>query len=312
LKPFSGTLLNAGVTPKFPKGESDMTGSDRGYQFIKDLSSASANAVTIDFRLKAAPETGTRTHLLCPSGATVFLGQSPRVREAEGHDNLLERFMQPSFCARVDGKDLNSVFIAVHEAVKGAPRVRKVSAVPLRQGVLLTIEREKPDRDYFAMAYDGPLREDVSTPDGKFKCDGAYSLLRVRGGKVAEAHMVAGSALSLGAFRLTGSAGWRGSVAAVRQGAGDESRGAFDVSERIPPDASVGALIVEFADKSVHAYNVQRIEPLEQGTRIHVVEEPGFAPEGDRVRFTCYPQRALDGAHVTYWLPGLSHAGSGQ
>ena len=70
--------------------------------------------------------------------------------------------------------------------------------------------------------------------------------------------------------------------------------------------ASIGALLIEFADRTVRGFNVVRIEPRADGTRLHVREDPGFDIDGEHINLTSSPQRTIQGAALRYDLPALA------
>ncbi len=178
LTPSDDTLMNAGTNFAYPNfetpGSGDFgAGKSGDFGFIRKLCAGPAEQnVTVDLRLCSNPGLGVRTHLLCAPGATLHLGEAPRIRQAEGQGHLFHTFQAPVFCARRKGQDLNSVFIAVHEPLNGAPGVEKVAAEPVPGGVFLTVDRGRGGRDYLAMAFDEPISIAKKTPEGVLKFDG--------------------------------------------------------------------------------------------------------------------------------------------
>jgi len=312
LTPFDGDLMNPGTSFELPKAESASVGPAGGYGFVRRLSAGKAEpAIGLDLRLRSQPDIGTRTHLRCPSGTTVYLGEAPRIRQAERNDQLLPQFWAPFFCARRQGEDLTSVFVAVHEPVNGEPKIQAVSATRSEAGVLVTVERGTLGRDYFALAWEGAGRISEDTPDGRFEFDGGWGLARMQGGRCVEAHLIEGRFLSLRDMRLEGQPGWQGEIRRVVREASEEARGYFEVAENIPPDPAGVALLLEFPDGTVRAYNLCRIEKLETGTRLYVAEDPGFAVTDQGIELTSFPQRVIEGQTVHYRLYGVVHLRAG-
>ena len=309
LAPFSGTLMNQGTKFKYPTGESSGVGNAGGYGFVRKLSAGKAGLnVTLDLRLSSNPNIGTRTHLLCTPGTAIYTGEAPRIRQAERKDYMLSRFWAPFFCARRKGKDLRSVFIAVHAPVNGDPKVKTISATSAAGGVLITVDRGQLGRDYFVMAFDGTTTMTAKTADGSLRFEGAYGLAQVRDGKCVEARLIGGKRLALGNRTIATTPGWRGIIRNLHRENGKNSRGYFEVAEAVVPANTDAALIVEFPDKTVRAYNIARTEKLERGTRIHVVEDPGYAVTGKGIELLTYPQRIIKGKQVGYRLPSVAHA----
>lgn len=308
LAPWNGSLLNPGTSFEWPREESANIGPAGGYGFVRPLSSGQAGAsVVLDLRLRSRPEVGTRTHLICPPGTTVYLGEAPRVRPAERHDERLLEFWAPFFCARRQGPDLSSVFVAVHEPVQGEAKVQNVSAAVAETGVVITVDRGPLGRDYFAMAFEEGATVVEDTPDGPLELQGGWSLVRMQNGQAVEGHLIAGQLLSLDRLCLVGQPGWQGIIRRVSREDGEDSRGFFEVDEILPTLAVRVALLLEFPDRTVRAYNLARIERTAAGTRLYVVEDPGFAVTDQGIELISFPQRAIAGETVHYRLYGAIH-----
>jgi hypothetical protein len=84
------------------------------------------------------------------------------------------------------------------------------------------------------------------------------------------------------------------------------------VAENIPPNYVGVALLAEFPDRSVRAYNLCRIESMATGTRLYTVEDPGFAATDENIEMTSFPQRVIQGRAVHYRLHGVSHIRVGE
>ncbi|MBT7303060.1 MAG: hypothetical protein HN849_26245, partial [Victivallales bacterium] len=134
---------------------------------------------------------------------------------------------------------------------------------------------------------------------------GRWGLARTRNGKATALYGVDASVLTLGGTRLEGIPAYEGIVREVHRSDATEggSRGSLDVAETIAADAKVGALLIEFADRTVRGYNVTRIEQLADGTRLHVAEDPAWVVRDDAVHLTSYPRRSIQGGIVRYRLP---------
>ena len=303
LQPFDGTLLNDGVKFTYPTAESAGYNPQHGYGYFTDLQSGKADdAMTLDLRLAASPSVGTRTHLLCEPGPTAYLGQTPRIREAKREDSLASKFMAPSFCVRRAGKDLHSTFVAVHEPINGDSKIDQVSVRRISDAIILTINRIDGSRDIFTSALDRP----VTIAEGSFHFSGRYGWLRARGDQVEQTRLVGAKAIGLGDAKTSAAPGWSGAVERHGRVATADSRGWFEVDAVIPTGASIGALLIEFADRTVRGFNVVRIEPRADGTRLHVREDPGFDIDGEHINLTSSPQRTIQGAALRYDLPALA------
>jgi hypothetical protein len=308
MEPFRGTLMNPGAKFKYPRAESSDVGRAGGYGFVRNISAGKAERnIVLDLRLSSKPRTGTATHLVCPPDTTIYLGEAPRIRQAERSDHLLPKFQAPFFCARREGKNLNTVFLAVHEPVNGTPKVERISSKLLKDGVLMVVDRGQHGRDYFTMAFEDVISLETKTADGNLQFEGAWGLARVRDGHCVEAHLVGGRLLVLNEARITGVPGWRGRIRKVYCRVSESSRGYFEVAETIDPTRAGATLLVEFTDKTVRAYNLTRMEKIENGMRLHVSENPGFAVTDNGIELLTYPQRIINGRTVRYWLSGVTH-----
>jgi len=309
MEPFGGTLLREGVAFVEPEGE-NIPDTGTGYGLIRDLRRAAAvETACLDIRLDTQPGVGTRTLLAAPGARLeLYLGRSPSIRRAEESDARLNEALRPTMVARrlAATAPLESVFAAVHEPVQGTPRLHSLTATRQGDGLLLTVRHADGAVDYAAMALtesQAPLR--FETPDGPLTLDGAWGLARVRGGAVAEAHLVGGEELALGAFRLRGARGWSGEVRGVARTRVGDSGGWFDVDQS--PDGLHGTLIITFADDTIRAFNVTGVEAIAGGARLHVAENPGIEVEGGQVRLPHQPPRTITGARLRWRLAGVAH-----
>jgi len=312
LRPFPGTLMNPGAVFHDPVGERDGYDKEMGLGFIRDLSSARAgDVVTVDMRLEAEPALGTRTYLFPGPDTTVFLGRSPQVRPAGEQDSELDKHWRPTFCARRSGQDLESTFVAVHEPVNGKPKVSGVNVRFDNNVAIVTVRRGPQARDYFLTALDGPASLRFETEDGLLEFDGGWGFCRVRAGRCVEAHLVGGAKLAIAGVELTDAEGWRGDVRNVSREVTPGSRGWLEVAETIPASARDAALHIEFPDGTTRAYNIARIEPIEKGSRLYLVEDPGYRVSDDAIELLSYPQRRISGTRVTWRLPAVKHFRTG-
>ena len=308
LQPVTSGLLNSGVKFKYPKGESSGVGHAGGYGFVRKLAAGSAAGdVILDLRLTSSPEVGTRSYLAGVPGTEIYRGDAPRIREAERHDGRLPEFQAPFFCARRKGEGLSSVFVAVHEPVNGETKIDKVIVDTLGQGILITVERGPLGRDYFAMALDEPVSAAHGTADGVFQFDGSWGLVRTTKGVCREVHLVAGKRIGVGDFLLKGEPGWDGEIREAVREVGEATRGYVVVAEQIPSDTAATTLLLTFPDGMVRGYTVGRIESIEDGSRIHVVEDPGFVLTDAGVQLTIHPQRVIEGREIRYQLHAATH-----
>ena len=127
---------------------------------------------------------------------------------------------------------------------------------------------------------------------------------------MVEAHLVGGSQLRLGDFELTADADSSGDILKTVRARSDGARGYFEVRESVRPQGSglPRTLIVHHPDATQHAYNIVRIEPHGDGSRLFTREDPAFEITGKgRTRFLSYPQRETEGSKHTYELLTAVH-----
>ncbi len=307
MEPYPGSLLNPGVSFVPPKGEGDRGKPEAAYGFVHDLRGGHAEGtLALEMRLAGAPSVGTRTVLFPEEGTVVYLGQAPSIRRAGRSDAVLDHYQAPFFCARRTGEGLRSVFAALHEPLSGAPKVLDASVQRLADAVLIVVERGPLGKDFVVVGLDGA----ANVRQGEFAAEGRYAFARVRNGQVREAHLVGGTRLSCAGVEVTGTAAWKGAVRRVIRERSARAGGAFEVAGSIPPGAVPCTMLIRHGDGSAHAYNVVRIEPLEDGTRLFVREDPALeiTPDG-QTRFVRYPQRTIPGGANSYEiLNGLHFA----
>ncbi|MBT3376541.1 MAG: hypothetical protein HN742_21095 [Lentisphaerae bacterium] len=308
LTPRESGLMNPGVSFKLPQGESSGVGPAGGYGFVRKLATGQASGnVVLELRLAAAPETGTRSVLVGAPGTEVFLGEAPRIRDAERHDERLPEFQAPFFCARRRGTDLTSIFVAVHEPIAGEGAVRAVTTSPLNGGTLVTVERGTHGRDYFALAFDEDASGTCPTEDGEAVFGGRWGLIRIREGTMLEGHLVGGRRFGVGKALVEGSGGWEGDVRGAMHENGEGTRGYVVVSGSVPPRVTGQVVLVTFSDGTVRAYTIGRVETSEEGQRLYTVEDPGFAMNEAGVTLTTHPHRVIAGRSVRYQIHAATH-----
>jgi hypothetical protein len=305
--PYDGTLLNEGVAFSPPRSFQHPNPPGFWFGFIRDLRRAPVRgAVTLDFRLENEPAIGTRTLLAGLDDAEFFAGRAPDIRRARETTAALDRTTAPVFCIRRRGRDLESVFAAIHEPVRGEPAVRAVTATRAGGALLLRVDRGPRGTDCFAMATEDGAAARFETPRGGMEIEGRYAWVRLdSSGTPRAARLFDASRVRFGGMRIEGRAGWRGTVLEwdVR-GRREGSRGSFLVDQAIDRPGT-GTFMLTFADGTVWPFNVVDIEPAAGGSRVHVREKPAFAVSGGKTRITAYPQREVDGTDLRFSLPRL-------
>jgi len=275
-------------------------------------------------RFKQRLDEGVRSYVFVDGEAKVYLGEAPSIRRTLGkvwgaEDNTkLDDYQAPFFCLRHDGADLKSTFVAAHEAVKGPAKIKAVKVIRSRTGLVVVVDSEEGRRDYFVMAADNGKEVSVKTSDGQLQMRGRYGLMRLEGGRVQRAYTVGDESqreaqialtprfwqrLTRDKYELTGRSVCVGLIKSASDKIEGESFGSFEAVETLDA-GDYPLLLLQFPDRSVRGYNVERIGKLKDGSRIYVKERTGFEmhPDKNQIAFTCYPIETIEGAKVEYKL----------
>jgi hypothetical protein len=306
MRPFSGTLMDPGLTFRRPRAETETAGKDGAtYGFVHHLSRGRARGnVVLDLRLDASPKIGTRTILLPEKNTALYLGRAPSIRRARRVDADVDKYQAPFFCARRRGHDLKSVFVAVHEPISGTPKIVEARVNRTADAVILVLDRGDTGADYVIVGLDGA----VKVSQGALSFDGRYGFVRARGANVLQAHMVGATQLDFERFSLKATPQWSGTIRRATAERSEDARGAFEVSEKMPPDCATCTLVVTHPDGSTHGYGVLRIESIENGSRLFVRESPGFEiTRKGRTQWTAFPQRTMKGTRNAYEILNAKH-----
>lgn len=301
LEPFRGTLVNPGVTFQQPETPEDDMGKEGAFSFIQNLQIGNAREpLRIDFRLSNDSRKGHRTIFAPISDVEIFTGNSPAIRPAEENDAELAHYSRPSFVARREGTNLNSVFVAAHEPINGFPRLHDIRTRFADDRIWISI-RHAGGRDYLSIlrSDNPPDSATFNTSKGEFTTDGTYSIVRLdRQDAVVSAHLVEGKKLEFRNFHLDGSGQFKGTIKQML--GGEAGKTAFEIAERISPKIA-DTLIVGLPDGSSRAYSVTRVEPSPGGTTVHVRESAGFTVEKNEILIKV-PERTIEGTAMTYRL----------
>lgn len=320
MTPFDGTLMNPGVRFREPRGENDQLGEASAFGFAKELSRGIATGVvTLDMRLQDEPELGTRTWLDAGDQTEIYLGEAPSIRRARSSDRDLSRYQAPFFTARRKGEELSSIFVAVHEPVRGKPRIQGFEVQRLPEGVVVNVTTDS-GTDHVVIALEDVADVEWQSPGGTVSFRGRFGAIQLDpAGKIRQAHLVGGDLLRLGKTVAGEDMAGKNIVDSARPVAGEVLRtapvadgvsfGALDVDQPLSESAEGNIVIVHHADGSTQGYHIQRVEPLDgEGTRIFVAEDAGFRYTDNGIEATSYPYRHIPGSisrfevlpHATY------------
>jgi len=327
--PAERPLLELGEKWQEPRG----MGALNHYGLFRNVRAGKpAQDFHVDFTLKDAPDTGTRTHLFRDDATQLFLGETPALRRA-GHykDDEVYNWQMPHLIVRRKGaRGLKTTFVAVCDLLQGGPKVTAVQRLKQDEG-MVALEISLAGRtDTLLYALGEPQAMSASGVE----TDGKLALVSERGGQ-AEACLVAGTRLRKGKVELsTKQASYRGTlVGATRKLDGAESN-AFVVDAELPVGTALrgkwlvvthGRVAARFGkpvkpDEQgangtygtiTHAYEIDRIEKRDGKTRVHLARDHGLRVAGNRTTEVFSMWRAYDGPEtfVIHLHERLPHRG---
>jgi hypothetical protein len=255
----------------------------------------------------AAP--GVRLHLLGDLPALAVVGTGPDPTAATPSANELE----PGRAALVvrrrspDGGPLSTSFVTLFEPLVAGrpPRIRKAGRVAAPEGlIVLAVEGEDGLEHVVINTRPGTACE-VSLADGTpLRTDGLVVHVGPRGVALA-----GGTFAEVRGVRLVQP---RRSGTLRTTGRGGATRGWFDTAEAVAePEALAGrTLVVRHGDGTSRAWTLGSVETAPGGSRLRVVEEPGFRIEpgsGDAAYYQ-YPGVRCRGPH-TFYICTIRRAG---
>lgn len=308
LAPFDGTLMNPKARFVEPRSERDNAGGNAsGYGFVRNLSTGTPGEgqTEVIMQLEDGSDTRLRTLLTSSTQDRVYTGESPSIRRAGGrhfqeNEALLDTYLSPFFCLRRQGKDLESFFAATHEPLSGNT-AQVVSIDTVQQGNLhlIQVALDRNRIDYILFAPDSG-EATAETPHGKLEFRGHYAVIRTENGQVSRSWLIGGDRLTLNGQPLASNEGlYRGTVSDYSREEQESHRGFFDIDATLP-EGDYGSLHIRFPDQTERSFNVVRITPLEQGSRLYVREDPGFDIEANKIELTSYPQRTIAGNTLSF------------
>jgi hypothetical protein len=310
MRPFEGTLMNEGVEFRLPEHGRDHPGSEAVYGFVRDLQwglSDGRNAI-LEFRLEEEAHRGVRSVLATGPGDQLFLGRSPSIRRAEEVNQRLEDYSMPSLAWRRTGENLESLFVATHEALtRGPSRVASVDLKGEGNVLVISVSLNTGGVDYFFIAAGrepGRVRLPLGGREAVFA--GRYGIIRVESdGTVGAGHLAGGTLLALGDWELSGAGVFGGRVHGVRSlsPGGEfvlEAGGGADVE-------AGGTLLVHFPDGTSRAYHVAELWHENGRLVVRTTEFPGFELREGYVQIQSFPQRRIEGSQLGFELSHAMH-----
>jgi hypothetical protein len=303
LSPREGTLLEPGETWVEPIGESSPV---LPYGLIREVREAETpDPFHVTFRYSSAEGptagAGVRTHLLGAPATEILLGQSPRIRAAEGDDRKVYDYWMPQLVVRRRGEaPLASLFAAVHEPFQPEPFLGDVRALPLDppgEGAVALEVCHGDVRDTIVCTLDDPPYPERQLPGG-IRIEGRLGVLRQRAGQVLAAWLVDGTRLAKGDFALTSEAArHEGTIQAATRKADGAAADSFLTATELPPrDALAGQwMIVTFGNGHTRGYEIQSVERTDGKWAIILRDDHGLKITDGTTEECYFPRRKIPG-----------------
>lgn len=256
------------------------------YGLLGDLRRAPGDATwSATFTYTEPGMPALRTTVLGQPGTTVYAATLPSIRLARESNAEVLNYRMPKLMARREGRELQSVFAAVHEPYKGDPQITSVEALDLGRGAAGAIGvvcRGDGFCDYHLFGLDATCQ--MQATDLPIRATARYAFVRTRQGLVARMVIVDGTEITCGDITLSAPPAPSGSVLAVRRVEAGDHENALVVDTPIIP--RVGKpherVIVEFGDGSTFGLAVREIRAHTGAHSLVVLEHrPGFELSGD-------------------------------
>lgn len=247
----------------------------------------------------------TNVFFVAEQGDEVYTGTDPQIRLAKEDDALIDEFKRPHFMIRRAGAEEANVFLSVIEPAEGDGHIRSVSIMETTgDGIALEIEADAFTdivtlyADRLAGTYNGT---DLSA-------EGLIGRMRIRDGEVVRAYT--SERIQFGPVSITSDLPKKSRSARLLSVDRFDGQGAFvvdaDWREHSPPPGTF--IILDHGDGYTHAYEVESVESIPEGTRIVLADEPGFEydPATQTADFLFHPRYSHTGPHRVLWKPGVS------
>ena len=253
---------------------------------------------------------GVRISLLGQPGTEVFLGRMPSVRRARQDSSRVYDFWMPMLLARREGRDVQSTFIAVHQAFASGGEQYEVAPLTVESAdrwAAGVVVRGNGFVDYH-LCGTGPESELRATKPA-VRAVGRYAFVRVVDSRPVNLGVADGSVLEWEGVSLPVPREASGEVLAVRNQEAGDAEHALVVSAALAarparPDERV---IVRFGDGLTYGLLVKEIRREGNACVIALQHRPGFrlSANGLQAEQTHWPRRESEG-RPTFHLPGVA------
>ena len=296
------TMLEAGEQWREPLGESSRL---LPYGLIRGVRHGEAgDGFAVTFRCQGRsggrPQAGVRAHVWAGKSAEVFLGKSPRIREAEGDDRKVYDFWMPQLVVRRRGPaPLESAFAAVYEPFGQKPLLGRVRMLPVEPGGdAVAIEVVHGDlKDTILSTLDEPPypRRQVA---GGMVLQGRLGVLRQRGGKPVAGWLIDGQCLSCGDLAIEPTAGRHsGLLESATRKADGADEDAFVTPADLPEGTALAGrwLIATHGNGHTHGYEISHVARRGGRSVIVLKDDHGLRIRGQETEECYFPRRKIAG-----------------
>ncbi|WP_406693593.1 hypothetical protein V5E97_21400 [Singulisphaera sp. Ch08] len=249
--------------------------------------------------LGAPDSPGVRLHLLGPIPIEVTTANSPdpstgsarAEAEDSGRAGLVLRHRSP------DGSTLKSTFVTVFEptgAVTPLTRVGRVASSP--ETVVIYIE-SAAGAEHVVVNLAPGTTQTVDLAHGRtLKTDGLVVRASSRG------LVLAGGTFAESAGLRVEQQPTSGTIAGVVRHTSAAGRGWFESDQYLRDDGQIAGrtLLIRHGNDVTRAWTLQRVENMNRGSRLYVLEEPGFTMEkksSAEARYYQFPRLSAPGPH---------------
>jgi hypothetical protein len=294
-------MLEPGETWREPLGESSQFVP---YGLIRQVQQGKTDeGFSITFRYgdssDALARSGVRTHMLASPATEVYLGKSPRVRQAEGDDQKAYDYWMPQLVVRRRGSaPLESLFAAVHEPFREKPFLDQVRAAAIETGGrVAAIEIIRGDlKDTIISTGDTPPYPERRV--NRIALRGRLGIVRQRADRVLAAWLIDGVGLSCGDVNLNCPTGrYEGAITSVTRKSDGGTEDALITQAELPEGGALAGrwMIVTHGNGHTHAYRIAHVQRRDGKSIVVCREDHGLRIQADQTEECYFPRRKIAG-----------------
>ena len=243
-----------------------------------------------DMRGKGKDDAKLRLHLLAPTDSTLYTGEAPSTRRANGDPNVVEKYMMPILTARRKGEELRGLFVAVWEPYRDMPWLSSVRLLKQTDDAIAVEATAGTTR--FTVFWAN--RPDAVIDTGRIRFEGRYACVQEEDNK-ARVHLCEGTHLTIGNREIRAEAEETFDILSATAVKGMELlvvRGAAEAGNVV---GRWGILLHPGGE--TRAAKLGKVERIGENTRIECPEGLGLAGSAEEQswRETCFPLRTFKG-----------------